>query len=421
MSHYRAPRSRTTEFSLPTWSLVRNRGGRALVSVALGLVPPATPAVAQASPSPQAYLEWTLDSLTLISPRTGRGAVNSMGWVRVAPDGRVFVVDQAENRLMVYAPDGSSVRTIGRKGEGPGEFLSLSSLGFLGDTLWVVDRNQRRISFFSSAGRLLSTMRLERRYPAIRHDNFSLQAILRDGTGYFYPVIRLPDDPDHTGYVVPFLLAAPGSQRVDTVLTADMSHSQAPLLARGGWVGTTFQPFQDYPLVGGSVSGNAFVVIHREAAGQPGPSAFTIRFLRSDVSAGRELRIPYTARPIPSTLVDSLLWRYAGSLTPAYFPTQREALGVLRRRVFLPRVFPPVSNAMLGIDGTIWLRREGVTEQLSSESALWQCYNAAGTLLGQVHLPPDNYVVGARRGALWVMSLDADDVPEIVRWTLRAR
>ena len=81
---------------------------------------------------------------------TGRGAAHE--FYRVADarrlvDGRIAVALQTEVRL--YSDSGAHERTIGREGDGPGEFRRITSLGMLPpDSLVVYDR--RRITVLDS-------------------------------------------------------------------------------------------------------------------------------------------------------------------------------------------------------------------------------------------------------------------------------
>ncbi len=79
----------------------------------------------------------------------------------VGPAGQIYVAQDMEKLIRVYDVRGKFVREIGREGLGPGEFQSVTTLGWKADSLWVVDWEQSRISFFDNAGAHLHTFRFE--------------------------------------------------------------------------------------------------------------------------------------------------------------------------------------------------------------------------------------------------------------------
>ena len=70
-------------------------------------------------------------------------------------DGNVYVADNLAQEIRVFAPDGRHVRTIGRKGGGPGEFGDLYSLAWLGGDLVAMDPRNARIGLLSREGEWL--------------------------------------------------------------------------------------------------------------------------------------------------------------------------------------------------------------------------------------------------------------------------
>lgn len=58
-----------------------------------------------------------------------------------SPDGDIAVLDKLKHCILLYTFDGEFIRTIGREGEGPGEFHSPSSIEFRSDgSLLIQDR-----------------------------------------------------------------------------------------------------------------------------------------------------------------------------------------------------------------------------------------------------------------------------------------
>ena len=77
-------------------------------------------------------------------------------YFNVDGDGNIFVTDWDRKRIQKYGPDGKYLLTIGRKGQGPGEFQNVWEPEFDKEgNLYVVDIAQKRISFFGRDGRYL--------------------------------------------------------------------------------------------------------------------------------------------------------------------------------------------------------------------------------------------------------------------------
>lgn len=66
--------------------------------------------------------------------------------------GAIYVADVQANEIRVFGADGAHLRTIGRSGDGPGEFNALYALAWIGDTLAAFDPRNGRIGFLSPAG-----------------------------------------------------------------------------------------------------------------------------------------------------------------------------------------------------------------------------------------------------------------------------
>jgi hypothetical protein len=69
-------------------------------------------------------------------------------------DGNVYILDAANARIQKFGPGGKYLATIGRKGQGPGEFLMPDAMGFDKDgNLVVDDSSQARIQVIIGGGK----------------------------------------------------------------------------------------------------------------------------------------------------------------------------------------------------------------------------------------------------------------------------
>lgn len=81
-------------------------------------------------------------------------------------DGSVAVADDYSMEVRIFDPSGAHVRSMGREGEGPGEFKRLWQMWRLqGDTLWVGDYRPWRYQVYASTGEWVRTVTMDPVYP----------------------------------------------------------------------------------------------------------------------------------------------------------------------------------------------------------------------------------------------------------------
>jgi hypothetical protein len=81
-------------------------------------------------------------------------AFNYPSDVAVDKDGNIYVLDSANARVQKFGPDGKYLATIGRKGQGPGEFVMPDAIGFDKDgNLVVADSVQNRVHVIVGGGK----------------------------------------------------------------------------------------------------------------------------------------------------------------------------------------------------------------------------------------------------------------------------
>lgn len=170
-------------------------------------------------------------------------------------EGRIYVLDALAREVRVFARDGSWIRTMGRRGGGPGELELPSSLDWGPEGgLWIADSGNHRFQVYDAAGRpreshpyapqmyrhgdvwgpddLLYT------FVARRGPTFVLDLVrrrLRDGT--LMPVDTLPVPTVQEGRIEPLTLRRDGrtfSVMVPVPLQATSKRLLVP--GRGWWL-----------------------------------------------------------------------------------------------------------------------------------------------------------------------------------------
>lgn len=72
--------------------------------------------------------------------------------------GDILILDSGNQRIQVFGPDGKYMRTVGRRGQGPGEFETLSSIDIdRQGNIHILDSAQRRIQVFTPRWDVLKT------------------------------------------------------------------------------------------------------------------------------------------------------------------------------------------------------------------------------------------------------------------------
>ena len=86
----------------------------------------------------------------ILDATSGEDVLLSRVWgMSVDSEGRVYVKDDGTRGVIVLRPDLTYERTLGRGGEGPGEFRHVSTVQVLpGDSVFVYDRRLNRITVF---------------------------------------------------------------------------------------------------------------------------------------------------------------------------------------------------------------------------------------------------------------------------------
>lgn len=347
-------------------------------------------------------------------PETGFSRING---VEVAPSGEVYVLDGMANEVRVFDAAGRRLRTVGRAGEGPGEFRGAFTMGMLHDTLWVQDVRNSRISWFDAEGNLLFESRAV------------LSALVDVGVQPSYVGVR-PGDPRPDGTIggAIMIAALPNAPTLpDSLLVPDVRFDRTgAILDTAGWYWyrrqsrvvslpdrafslrtDVLKPPIRMPAGGGDTVDVRWHGLEGERRGtldvvRRGPDGDTV-FHR---------RLAYSPEPVPRTWTDSVVTHYAdlmasGSDRPVVERGIRDALDV-------PLLFSPVTDHRMGSDGTVWLRRRS----RAADHAAWILITAAGAVRGELRLPASAAVHWSDAASAWISITDEYDVPWLLRLSL---
>jgi hypothetical protein len=98
--------------------------------------------------------------------------------IAVDREGNIYVTDEGEKHIKVFNREGDYLRTIGRPGQGPGEFGRPSEIFITAENeLRIIDPSRRQVHSYSTDGRYLESKNFETVYPL---------GIARDSKGNFY-------------------------------------------------------------------------------------------------------------------------------------------------------------------------------------------------------------------------------------------
>lgn len=326
-------------------------------------------------------------------------------------EGAVLILESLPARVAVFAEDGRWLHDIGREGDGPGELRRPRRLSLHDGRIVVADPRGGRLEAFLPDGRHTASLRWD-----IQPDGSVVRAFplryFRDGS----------------------VFAGPGDVSIGGVLRGDLSHQayyradesgriEAELFAapfepsdaweaelEGGRAMIGIHPHRITPLVEALPDGAGLVVVERPLAERPDSASFDVTVVRPDGTVAQAWSVPYAP-------TDGQGWRDAfieeaeRQMTEMGGEADRAVLAAVRDALPDRAYYPPVSDLVVGSDGTLWLRRE----ERPASAQRWEAWRLDGTPVARLDVPDSWEVVHATAGELWTVVRDELDVPYVVR------
>jgi hypothetical protein len=385
-----------------------------LISAALAVLALASVAEAQRGGTARLVRE------VVISDDAVPDGFTAVGTVVVGPGKRVYVAQARDNVVRMFDSTGKFVRTVGAKGQGPGETENLGSIGFIGDTLWTHDWRAQRFAFFMFDGTYNSTLAPPGVVDtAIRGRPIRIAASqpLADGSVY-YGQVSLPG---------PGPLMPPAALRIGTRdgrMGRVVTHTDSLIRGRfrvisGDRQTSTIDPHfgqmvDKSPLVAVGEGGAWFAIVRRDECTATQQITVLRTSIRGDTSWRTRIECPRVS--VPRGFVDSIVATHRDRFVKSHQLTAAEAERQIRPAFGDVTSFTPVRAILTGSDQSIWIRP---TKALGDSLETWVRANAQPNQPAQFTLPPRaqlKAIIDATH--IWVMELDSDDLPTLVRYRL---
>lgn len=309
--------------------------------------------------------------------------------------GRVFLVDWPAGGITVLTPDLAYLQTVGREGEGPGEFIAKEVQILPGDTLLVYDSSLGRITLFDPVNlELLATGPPPNRERDVVSHLWSVPE-----PGRYFALDRAPytagegeaADQGRTQVILAFDESA--ETVADTL--AIIADSERLVMRGEGYLSVGEHPFGRESFVQ-ALGGNR--ITHANSG------ALDITVLDFEGATAHAFSYPTT--PIPVT---------AEELRTASEDMTEPMADMLRSGA--PYTWPALVGLVTDDEERIWagIRAPG-------ESAVWEwaAFGPDGTHAGSILLPAGHLLQDVRDDRLYVLSHDEMDVPSIQAYRLEA-
>jgi hypothetical protein len=336
-----------------------------------------------------------------------------LDWIAVRRDGVIAVHENFDKSILFYGPDGERRASFGREGDGPGEFRRITSAGWLGDTLWVFQRQRNSVTLLSPQFTLVRTATAGGvRPPAVdtsRYRALSSQLVrgLYAGGNVLlevpFPFLR-SQPPD----VTTPLQYAHVSARGELIGNPILIHT--PDRTVGGYL----IPFTKPSVASVSPDGARIVsvVTRLPARGTSGALVVKAQTRTGDLIWARD--IPFSADRITRGSLDSAHRSVVQSCTSARYFTDACRAFVARGRESMPTFYSPVDAVIAGNDGSTWMRL-----RRTPAGRPWLVLDPRGEIAGQVTLPLNVTPLVVEQGHAWVIEANSVGLESVLRLAVR--
>jgi hypothetical protein len=336
--------------------------------------------------------------------------------ISVSSTGTVFVAQARDNEIAVFDRFGTRLRTIGREGEGPGEFRGIRSLGVKQDTLWVSDSRNNRVTFFAPDGRILEDFPfapgvamgngtyLRPSAPSAMFDDGSLLSLASTSAG---SIAR--------GQVthLPVLHFSREVHVLDTIGWRDSRRSSISFLSKDSETHIR-NPLSDHTLFDALPDGSGIFLVERSHESEVEEATVLISKVTPTGDTLSRWRVPYHPEPLSGDLGEKLIRQ---ELSPVLNYLKELGQSPESLSEHLPQFFPAVTEVAAMEGGGVWLRREIEL----GDSIWWQLLSPDGETVSRVRAHRSLKIFVSYPEHVWGSELGLGDIPYLVRYRIEKR
>lgn len=341
--------------------------------------------------------EWRLDSTPALRIGGAEDAEPAYDLLQVSDavrlsDGSIALINNGTSELRFYDRSGRHLRTVGRKGDGPGEFRAMETLDrSAGDTLHVYDYLLRRFTSIAPDGTLLGSTGLR----AALEGAF-LQPLTRLPDGSWVATAQVFSGEGETGVRRDSLTVLRLAPAVDSIADSIGRFPATEMyISRGGEGATRFVTFSLVPfgLSTRVVAGGGRIFVGN-------PERYLIQVYRPDGALERSIRRPIEREPVAEQEVARLREHELSESDPRF----REQVEAKWANAPVAALKPAFARMAVDADGALWVEGPRVLE---GDPGYADVFDREGRLLGRIPLPGyfritdigSDYVLGVARDA----------------------
>ena len=338
----------------------------------------------------------------------GREALTYISDVLVSRDGKtLFIAQPVTSDIRVFdIHSGGFIKSIGRRGAGPGEFASLTTIGWKADTIVGIERRDSRLVVFQQDGQHVRTVSVVAR---------------RGSTIKAHPVPIVPA-PNGSYWAEPLPASAPDRSPIPVVLMSEDGTQQKinatrmnNRIERTAVIGESVlkytAPFATWNWSAYAADGSSVLLIEVSDRKR----LFNAKRIsyRGDTIYNRTFS--YEPTKVPPVVAQGIYQRYSRLMTRRVGAAR--SMEAARKTIALPEYQPPVSHVHLSESGEAWLR----LHELGKKSVTWMILDPVGRIRGTVLVPSDVTIQWVNGDSVWGSTTSELDVPQLVRYRLVTR